>query len=1624
MSGSNWSFKDNLTIDNSKYLKWQGTSSIQNVIGLDSNNDLNINSGGRDMYINSSSANSVTYINEANASPVLIGTNMSIGLTTTAWNQAGSSAPTLCLSNSTTPYIGTASSGGLGLAAGASFDTSSGSLILLDKSVNIHTSNNTAGNVNVYTGNDSLKFQILGSGTTNIIPDGTTIALSVAQNSTTLSTPLRITNTAESYSPTTGAIQVAGGIGIKGNTYIDGTLSINSVTGNINFNSSTPSTSYSSGTIFFTGGLGIECSVPAVNQYSGGGISCAGGLALGQNAMVGGNVTVLDSSSSLDSQSGSIIAYGGVGINGQTNIRSQVSPQIRIAPVSSGAESSIYFSSQNNYSSTGSWKIGQNTGSIGTGNFAFVNASNGNFISFNESSAFITLHKQIIANDTLTFTTNGNLIKFNDLFSIGSSSGNFLISRTGGNSALSIQLTTGNVRVFSTENSTTAYSGAVVISGGTGIAKDLYVGGDIFSNGTVNLGGGASISPGGASTFSYLTITASDPSDNIVNGSLVTFGGISIQCTDNSTSPSSGNGLTVAGGVGIYKDLYIGGTSYLPVINSSVSNLTTVVSTNISSVNLIVSNATFGSTIFTNANLDDLQATRITSAELLITGLASVGNLIANVSTINNAVITNTSTSTLNATGITSSNVLVTGLISTNNLTVSSSTLGNAVITNASTGTLNVTGTVKSSSILVTGLISTFTLSATASTLNSALITNTSTSTLNVTGITSTNLLLTNGTMSNLIIANATVTNGSISNIITTSSRALNGSISNLITSSFTGSNVVTTNATVSNLITDTIVSYNTVDFKSTANSTSITQGGNLTVLGGASIFKDLYIGGNIIGEQTGATLNNLYIGSADNSLGVGSGGSVTISGGASITNDLYIGGNLGIGNTTTIPPQQMIEASPIDYSSNQDGGIRVSTKDPISVIDPSYRYIDLRLQSDPTSNFRGIIVGSLAGGIAAEQEYIGFSQDNSTYIYSEAKFTDGTSCSNSSTASVVLSGGLSINCFTNATTVSNGGALTVAGGVAIAGDLIIGGSITYSNAAQASNTYAYLTLTASDPSDNLANGALVTFGGVSIQCTNNATSSTSGGGLTVAGGAAIGSDLYVENNIYSKGTSTYYANTASNLINFYDQSNIERFSMDLNLSNNAYEISRYGPLGFVETAINISNVSGMTTFNNTSPSTNSGNGTLSVAGGIGIQSTKDAVQLGNGGGLTVSGGASIGKKVFIGGDTIFSSTTVSNGYTSGSIIVAGGVGVNGNLNIGGSTIISGDLTVIGTTTTLESQNTILSDNILLLNAGPAGSADAGILIQRYQQANDGSTGDVVSDMAFFNDTIPNQSGMSSSQIKLSTNASGVDNYYTGWWVKVTSGLSAGQVRQITGYIGLTRIVTLGTTFTIQNPSITDTVSLYNKPYVGVVFSQSNNRFEFGSSATDSSATVSLTDTLPIYFSSATSTSTQPSTSASIGGLLLSGGLSSTCTAGATSLTSGGSFTIAGGASIAKNMYIGTGLTVNGVNMTPNAADISSSTSFTNVLNATTADITGLVFNSNVWSIDIYLAVRIIATVNSYSNYHIRGVNKGTTWELVTNYVGDATMSFSINNSGQISYTSNTFAGFVSGTLRYKVVTN
>jgi hypothetical protein len=85
--------------------------------------------------------------------------------------------------------------------------------------------------------------------------------------------------------------------------------------------------------------------------------------------------------------------------------------------------------------------------------------------------------------------------------------------------------------------------------------------------------------------------------------------------------------------------------------------------------------------------------------------------------------------------------------------------------------------------------------------------------------------------------------------------------------------------------------------------------------------------------------------------------------------------------------------------------------------------------------------------------------------------------------------------------------------------------------------------------STNSSTGALVLDGGLSIKQSQNATSTTSGGALTVAGGVAIGKNLYVEGNIVASGTvssgdniiipTLVFSNTSNCVVNGYDNQSV-----------------------------------------------------------------------------------------------------------------------------------------------------------------------------------------------------------------------------------------------------------------------------------------------------------------------------------------------------------------------------------------------------------------------------------------------------------------------------------------------------
>jgi hypothetical protein len=127
------------------------------------------------------------------------------------------------------------------------------------------------------------------------------------------------------------------------------------------------------------------------------------------------------------------------------------------------------------------------------------------------------------------------------------------------------------------------------------------------------------------------------------------------------------------------------------------------------------------------------------------------------------------------------------------------------------------------------------------------------------------------------------------------------------------------------------------------------------------------------------------------------------------------------------------------------------------------------------------------------------------------------------------------------------------------------------------------------------------------------------------------------------------------------------------------------------------------------------------------------------------------------------------------------------------NTTVLGNLFVRGNTSVVNQQVVTIDDNIVQVNNAPFGTADGGMSIKRFQAANDAGTGDVVQDTQDESGTIQN-GGNTVTTVKLDTTANNTDNYYNGWWIKITGGRGLNQVRKIKSYVGNTKVATIYST--------------------------------------------------------------------------------------------------------------------------------------------------------------------------------------------------------------------------------------
>lgn len=349
-------------------------------------------------------------------------------------------------------------------------------------------------------------------------------------------------------------------------------------------------------------------------------------------------------------------------------------------------------------------------------------------------------------------------------------------------------------------------------------------------------------------------------------------------------------------------------------------------------------------------------------------------------------------------------------------------------------------------------------------------------------------------------------------------------------------------------------------------------------------------------------------------------GGGLTLGGGAGISKTLYVGGKAIFGDTTSLETQvagrginlrSLARTLTTSNSVNTDfnsfeGGI-VDTSSTIS------RASTLYIENSP----------SVTGGGSIVNSYSLYVNNGTSYIGGILESGNTTASTSTVTAAVKLSGGISINNSTNATSYVSGGTITTDGGIGVRGDVYLGGKIDVGalgvSLAQVQNQGINL---------RSRDRVLTT-----VSATNTTFNSFEGGSISSSATIPIASTVSITGPPQISGGGVLTNSYALHILNgvFYSA--------------------------------------------DTTASTSSSIGSAVFEGGLSIKNTTDATSFATGGSLTSAGGAAIGKNLYVGGNTVIGSgnpivgarvlalVNTSNNSSSFSIMSLGNDGAS-TLNI------------------------------------------------------------------------------------------------------------------------------------------------------------------------------------------------------------------------------------------------------------------------------------------------------------------------------------------------------------------------
>ena len=210
---------------------------------------------------------------------------------------------------------------------------------------------------------------------------------------------------------------------------------------------------------------------------------------------------------------------------------------------------------------------------------------NGTEIAMNEQMVIYTKHNVINSFKISTTETVNNVVSARDMLIIHSTQGaeNIFLPMAGEllNVAMDSQIGDatnanmmdiyGTVAVKNATDSTSSITGGIVIAGGCGIAKELYVGDAIV--GASSLTCGAVVASGAISGTTISGTGALSVSTNSITCGAINISGIMTSTNVTDSSSFTNGSVIISGRVGISKNMYHNGGLYLSTTGGTAGQL-------------------------------------------------------------------------------------------------------------------------------------------------------------------------------------------------------------------------------------------------------------------------------------------------------------------------------------------------------------------------------------------------------------------------------------------------------------------------------------------------------------------------------------------------------------------------------------------------------------------------------------------------------------------------------------------------------------------------------------------------------------------------------------------------------------------------------------------------------------------------------------------------------------------------------------------------------------------------------------------------------------------------------------------------------------------------------------------